>query len=224
MKNHILLLTAFFSLFPTSCETFVDDGGTVVRNYGVYKVIEWNRPDGKHYAESHVFPLSLFPLSFFDGREEKEFEKILDRDVLRAFTTTTGYVELHSLDTYPSSGSENYDDFVRRGKKTNYFLIKRMLRDEPTMFFIPNIAFPLTDGDIAFMLLCDINCADGWEEKLFPASVTKIDGYSARALFDFLHDSKENRIFVARKLLAHYIDDETLRNHFESFTKDEGES
>lgn len=57
-----------------------------------------------------------------------------------------------------------------------------MLCNEPTKFYIPNIAVPLTDGDIAFMLLTDINCDGEYEKKLFPSFVTEKEGYSARYL------------------------------------------
>lgn len=82
-----------------------------------------------------------------------------------------------------------------------------MLCNEPTKFYIPNIAVPLTDGDIAFMLLTDINCDGEYEKKLFPSFVTEKEGYSARYLFDYLHASDSNCIYVAQKLLEHYVED-----------------
>lgn len=158
-----------------------------------------------------------------DGREEKDFEKILaSAGSVEPHSPEESFVELHSLDTYPSSGNKFYDAYVKRGTKTNYYLIRRMLFDEPTNFFIPDIATPLRDGDIAFMLLTDINCAeDGYEKNLFPSYVLEKEGYSAHYLFDYLHASESNRIEVARRLLEHYIDDETghLHNYIERMSR-----
>ena len=151
-----------------------------------------------------ILPFVLISCISSDDREEKEFEKLLESAKPEG---QEPYEMLHSLDTYPSSGNKKYDAYVKRGKASNYYLIKRMLCNEPTKFYIPNIAVPLTDGDIAFMLLTDINCDDEYEKKLFPSFVTEKEGYSARYLFDYLHASDSNRIYVAQKLLEYYVED-----------------
>ena len=217
MKKLILLFASIFAFLFTSCVSYYKDGGTKTYNSIAYKRIEWHRLDGKNYTETHIFPMSLFPLSYFDNREEKDFEELLKSAHIVALTAIYGYAPLHSLDTYQSSGNKNYDDFVKRGKKTNYFLIQKMLCDEPTSFCIPNFVVPLTDGDIAFMLLTDINCTDDWEKTLIPAEITEKDGYSAADLFAYLHESRENRIEVAKKLLENYIDDDFLKECFEGY-------
>ncbi len=109
--------------------------------------------------------------------------------------------------THILPAEKKYDAYVKHGKASNHYLIKRMLCNEPTKFYIPNIAVPLTDGDIAFMLLTDINCDGEYEKKLFPSFVTEKEGYSARYLFDYLHASDSNCIYVAQKLLEHYVED-----------------
>ena len=215
-KQMSLFAILIFSLLFSSCVMHYKDGGTTTCNFLIFKVINWNTLSGKRYSEIVFFPKSLYRLDYFDGREEKDFEKLLasakpkNQDFSeKPDSPEESFVELHSLDSYPSSGNKLYDAYVRRGTKTNYYLIRRMICGEPTNFFIPDIASPLTDGDIAFMLLTDINCNDGWEKNLFPASVLEKEGYTARCLFDYLHASQSNRIDVARKLLEHYIDDET---------------
>ena len=209
------MIVLFFAVFTlSSCVSFVKDGGTTVYNYGVYKRIEWNRLDGKHYTETHIFPASLFPLSYFDNREEKDFEKLLQSSCSEDISAVNGYLPLCSLDTYPSSGNKNYDAIAKRGTKSNYYLIRRMICDEPIVFCIPNFVVLLTDGDIAFMLLTDINCTDEWEKVLLPAEITEKHGYSAADLFGCLHESRENRIAVAKALLENYIDDENLKKSF----------
>ncbi len=199
----------------SSCIRHWKDGGTVTYDFFVCKIISWNSLDGKQYTEIHFFPDSLFSLDTFDDREEKEFDALLES--AKPDGQDEPYVELHSLDTYPSSGNKKYDAYVKRGKEVNYYLIRRMLNNEPTKFYIPDIATPLTDGDIAFMMLMDINCDDdGWEKKLFPSFVTEKEGYTARYLFDYLHASESNRLEVAQKLLEHYVEDKNglLSSHF----------
>ena len=154
-----------------------------------------------------LLPLMLTSCTSSSSQEVKEFEELLKS--AKPDGQDEPYQELHSLDTYPSSGNKKYDALVKRGKDINYYLIRRMLCNKPTKFYIPDIAAPLTDGDIAFMLLTDINCDDGWEKKLFPSFVTNKERYSARYLFDYLHASESNRIYVAQKLLENYVEDKT---------------
>ncbi|MBR4004550.1 MAG: hypothetical protein IKI90_01750 [Treponema sp.] len=189
----------------SSCIRHWKDGGTVTYDLLVCKIISWDTLAGKQYTEIHFFPKSLLSLDAFADREEKEFEALLESAKPKG--QDEPYVELRSLDTYPSSGNKKYDAFVKRGKEVNYYLIRRMLNNKPTKFYIPDIAAPLTDGDIAFMMLTDINCDDGWETKLFPSFVTGKEGYTSRYLFDYLHASESNRLEVAQKLLEHYVED-----------------
>ena len=191
----------------SSCIRHWKDGGTVTYDFFVCKVISWDTLEGKQYTETHFFPKSLLPLDAFTDREENEFDALLESAKPKG--QDEPYVELHSLDTYPSSGNKKYDAYVKRGKEVNYYLIRRMLCNEPTKFYIPDIASPLTDGDIAFMMLTDINCDDGWEEKLFPSFVTGKEGYTSRYLFDYLHASESNRLEVAQKLLEYYVEDKS---------------
>ncbi len=206
-KKRVCIGILILTLIMTSCVRHWKDGGTVTYDLGVCKIIKWNTLEGKNYTETHFFPMSLFSLNYFNHREEKDFEELLESAIPQG--PEQPYEMLHTLNTYPSSGNKYYDAYVKRGPKVNYYLIERMLCDEPTNFFIPDIASPLTDGDIAFILLTDINCKDNWEEKLFPHYVLEKEGYTSRYLFDYLHASKSNRIDVAKKLLEQYIENES---------------
>ena len=190
----------------TACPTYYKDGGTVEYNYIVLKVIKWDTLEGKNYTEAYVFPMSLLPVvDFLHDREEKDFEALLK----------SAKAELEPL--FEERKSEKlYKKIVSRGKRNNYFLLGAMLGDEPTAFCLPNTACPLTSGDIAFLLLTDINCRDDWEKRLFPSELTERADFSASVMFDYLHESRENRILVARALMEHYIDaNENLKRYFE---------
>ncbi|MBP5451457.1 MAG: hypothetical protein J6Y16_04385 [Treponema sp.] len=204
-KVPALISVVVLPFILSSCIRHWKDGGTVTYDLLVCKVISWDTLEGKQYTETHFFPKSLLPLDAFTDREENEFDALLESAKPKG--QDEPYVELHSLDTYPSSGNKKYDACVKRGKEVNYYLIRRMLNNESTQFYIPDIATPLTDGDIAFMMLTDINCDDGWEEKLFPSFVTEKEGYTSRYLFDYLHASESNRLEVAQKLLDYYVED-----------------
>jgi len=198
----------------SSCTSRIKDGGSVVNNLGFIKIIKWHSLSGKNYTESHIFPASLFPLDYYDMKEERDFDRLLKSARLQASEKTQGYAELRFPNMDKPSNNKFYDDYLKRGKKTNYYLLNRMLCDTPTMFFIQDIATPLTDGDIAFMLLYDINCHDKIEncgKKLFPAENFKQNNFTYRTLFDYLHASRENRLYVAKQMLENFIDDDWLK-------------
>lgn len=205
-----------------SCVTFVKDGGTVVYNSGAVKIIDWHTLEGKKYRETHIFPMSLFPLDHFNYREEKDFERLLKSAFPQVLTAINGYLPLDSscMNDQPKV-KKCYNTILNYGMEVNYYLIQRMICDEPTMFCLPNIVCPLTDGDIAFMLLCDINCKDEYEQRLFPAELISKPGYSAADMFSYLHESRENRIAVALRLLDEYIKDEDIRSYFRVSCKEE---
>lgn len=202
----IALVIPLLSGACTACPTYYKDGGTVEYNYIVLKVIKWDTLEGKNYTEAYVFPMSLLPVvDFFHDREEKDFEALLK----------STKAELEPL--FEKRKSEKlYKKIVSRGERNNYFLLGAMLGDEPTAFCLPNTVCPLTSGDIAFLLLTDINCHDDWQKRLFPSELTERADFSAALMFDYLHESRENRILVARSLLEHYIDaNENLKRYFE---------
>lgn len=210
MKSKKLIVTIALAvplLFGacTACPTYYKDGGTVEYNYIVLKVIKWNSLSGKDYVETLVFPKSLLTVNSLYDREEKDFEALLK----------STKAELEPL--FDERKSEKlYKKIVSRGERNNYFLLGAMLGDEPTAFCLPNTACPLTDGDIAFLLLTDINCHDDWEKRLFPSELTERADFSVAAMFDYLHESRENRILVARALMEHYIDaNDNLLRYFE---------
>ena len=210
MKSKKLIITIALAIplsfgACTACPTYYKDGGTVEYNYIVLKVIKWNSLSGKDYVETLVFPKSLLTVNSLYDREEKDFEALLK----------SAKAELEPL--FEERKSEKlYKKIVERGKRNNYFLLGAMLGDEPTAFCLPNTACPLTSGDIAFLLLTDINCRDDWEKRLFPSELTERADFSASVMFDYLHESRENRILVARALMEHYVDaNENLKRYFE---------
>lgn len=200
----------------TACPTYYKDGGTVEYNYIVLKVIKWDTLEGKNYTEAYVFPMSLLPVvDFLHDREEKDFEKLLSSAYPAILNEPYGLKLLFNSD-FDSKSEKLYKKIVSRGKRNNYFLLGAMLGDEPTAFCLPNTVCPLTSGDIAFLLLTDINCHDDWEKRLFPTELTERADFSAALMFDYLHESRENRILVARSLMEHYIDaNENLKRYFE---------
>ena len=67
-----ILLTIFLIIGWIPIPTFYKDGGTVTYSAIIYKVIKWNRLDGKQGTEFHIFPTNFHSLDYY---EKKDFLK-----------------------------------------------------------------------------------------------------------------------------------------------------
>ena len=65
-KKNIILLTIIFALCLIPIPAFYKDGGTVTYSAVLYKIIKWNRLDGKQGTEFHIFPTSFHRLDYYD--------------------------------------------------------------------------------------------------------------------------------------------------------------
>lgn len=64
IKNFALIIILVILLFPIS--QIYKDGGTRTYTSLTYKIIVWNRLDGKRGVEIHFFPYNFQPLEYYE--------------------------------------------------------------------------------------------------------------------------------------------------------------
>lgn len=65
-KKYKILLVILFILCLIPIPTFYKDGGTVTYSAIFYKIIKWNRLDGKQGTELHIFPTNFHSIDYYD--------------------------------------------------------------------------------------------------------------------------------------------------------------
>ncbi len=110
---------------------------------------------------------------------------------------------LPSIDKVSSSGNKYYDKMYEQGKIHNKFLLERAYSDNITNYYIPNIV-RLTEGDIAIMLLININFkgTDAKWKKIFVNNkiLTEYNQEGSKVWWNWLHEKKENRAWIVLQI------------------------
>ena len=65
-KKYKILLVILFILCLIPIPTFYKYGGTVTYSAIFYKIIKWNRLDGKQGTELYIFPTNFHSIDYYD--------------------------------------------------------------------------------------------------------------------------------------------------------------
>ncbi len=110
---------------------------------------------------------------------------------------------LASVDMVSSSGNKYYDKMYKQGKIHNTFLLEKAYSDNITNYYIPNIV-RLTVGDVAIMLLIDINFkgTDAKWKKIFVKKemLTKYNQEGSKIWWNWIHEKRENRAWIISQI------------------------
>jgi hypothetical protein len=147
-----------------------------------------------------VFAICLIMISCVQD-SSSSFEAIIN---LSDPIEELGKEVLYSIDLHGSSGNKNYDKMYSEGKVHNKYLLNKALSEEITNFCIPNVTGFLSEGDIAIMLLLDINYKGSdqeWINTFVPMNLIE-DYYTRGSIvwWSWIHGSSENRRMLVDKI------------------------
>jgi hypothetical protein len=136
--------------------------------------------------------LLIFVIAVSCNNYQNAFESLISKKEIDCFPS----VDLEGLDCIDNN---NYKIIYNSGTRANSYLISRLTSDRKTKWTYATMPFFLTEGDIALLLLMDINNIDFM--ILLPKELeNEYKKHGALCWWSWIHENDRNRNMVIKLL------------------------